>query len=250
MFTSKSFNANAGSNVPKILTPGTHLCRIADLKLETPPYKTDSYFLVLTLEGVNRGKEFAGIAKDKNNPSLGNYEGQIANVRSGRYSFSDYTYNGKEIKRDNQIFKWVNTLAKQLGVLDAMNANNVSGDTIEEYVANVKKYITNPELWAHHTIAGQEYFTAGYDKPNYRMFYPKQEQSLFPVSALEDQNGNPVNLIPFDAAKHIVAAKEETPSESVDSFGGQTADVGFNPADMFTTGNGIAAPTSDINLPY
>jgi hypothetical protein len=249
MFTSKNFNPNAGSNVPKILSPGTHLCRIVDLKLEAPPYKTDSYFLVLTLEGVNRGTEFTGIAKDKNNPAAGNYEGQIANVRSGRYSFSDYVYNGKEVKRDNQIFKWINTLAKQLGVLDAMNASNASGDTIEDYVNAVKKFITNPELWAHHTIAGQEYYTAGYDKPNYRMFYPKQEQSLFPVSALEDQNGNPVNLISFDAAKHILV-KEETPSQPVDSFGGQVSqDVGFNATDMLNTGN-VTGSMPDINLPF
>lgn len=249
MFTSKSFNPNAGSNIPKILTPGTHLCRIVDMKIDVPPYKPDAFFLVLTLEGVNRGSEFVGLPKDKQNPSLGNYQGQIANVRSGRYPFSDYVYNGKEIKRDNQIFKWVNTLAKQLGVLDAMNANNVSANTIEEYVNIVKKYVTNPELWAHHTIAGQEYYSPGYDKPNYRMFYPKQELSLFPVSALEDATGNPVNLLAFDSAKHIIV-KDETVAETVDAFGGQGVDTSFNPTDLLnTTSNGMGS-ISDINLPH
>lgn len=262
MFNSKNFNPNAGSNVPKILNPGTHYCRIADLKFDAPPYDPAAYFLVLTLEGVDRGDDFAGIAKDKQNPSLGNYRGQIANVRSGRYPFSTYTYDGRVIQRDEQIFRWVNNLAKQMGVLDRMNAEGVQAETIEEYVDAVRSYLVNEELWGHFTLAGQEYFTEGYDKPNYRMFFPKQEGKNFPYAALEGPDGQPVNFLTFDKAKHIIVKKEE--GEAVASFGGQTNDM-FNlpgataaaPAATPVYGPATAAPApaapatpDDLTLPF
>lgn len=247
MFNSKNFNPNAGSNLPKIMNPGTHYCRIVDMKLDIPPYNKESYFIVVTLEGVEVGGEFQGIQKDKNNPALGNYSGQIANVRSGRYPFSDYTFQGRAIKRDDQIFRWVNNLAKQLNVLDKMNADNVEAGTIEEYVDAVKRYVTNPELWAHHTFGGQEYFSEGYDKPNYRLFYPKAEGKLLPFSGIEDETGRPVNLISFDAGKHIVAAKSEDAAEAVESFPGQNMP---GSADMMLNVSAPQAEMPEIKLPF
>lgn len=225
MFKSNSFNPNGGSSVPKILSPGTHFARIIDMKLETPPYNTEAYSLNLLVEGEDQGDEFVGLPIDKNNPSLGNYRGQIANIRAGRYPFSTFVYQGREVKRDEQIFRWINNLAKALGVLEQMNADNVEAETIEEYVAVVKKYVTNPETWGYFTIGGQEYFTEGYDKPNYRMFLPKSEGKLFPVASsnLDERTGDPVNLLKFDRAKHIIQ-KAEGPaasSEPLTGFGGQ-----------------------------
>jgi hypothetical protein len=240
MFNSKNFNPNAGSNIPKIMNPGTHYCRIVDIRIDRPPYSPEKepMFVVLTLEGIDRGPEFQGIAKDKMNPARGNYSGQIANVRSGRYPFTTYNYDGRQIKRDDQIFRWINNLAKQLGVLDKMNADNVEADTIEEYVEAVKKYVTDPELWAHHTIGGQEYFTDGYDKPNYRLFYPKNEGKLLPFSAMEDEHGMPVNFVDFDPQTHVIV-KEADASETVSEFGGQA-----NPMDMA----GIAAGGGQLDF--
>lgn len=220
MFKSSNHKESNGGGSPKILTPGTHRCRIVDLKLDVPPYNKESYFIVLTLEGMDMGNGFEGIAVDKNNPTLGTYRGQIASVRSGRYPLSTYEYNGKTIQRDEQMFRWINNLAKQMGVLSAMNAAGVEGDTIEEYIANTRKFLVNPELWGNFTIMGQEYFTEGYDKPNYRMFFPKAEGKMFPF--VVDSEKVEQNLIKFDAAKHIIPAKKEEPSESVTSFGGQS----------------------------
>lgn len=248
MFNSKKFNPNAGSNYPKIMSPGTHYCRIIDLKLDRPPYSPEKepYFVVLTLEGVDLGDDFQGIAIDKNDPSRGNYRGQIANVRSGRYPFTTYTYEGRTIQRDDQIFRWVNNLAKQLGVLDKMNADNVEATTIEEYVDAVRNYVVNPELWAHHTIGGQEYFTEGYDKPNYRMFYPKPEGKLLPFAAVEDENGQPLNLLTFDRAKHIVVKTEDV-AETVGSFSGQQMPQG-NPMDMLNVSSSNGITTTPVQF--
>jgi hypothetical protein len=245
MFKSSSFNPNAGSSVPKILTPGTHYCRIMEIKLDTPPYDAEAYSINLLLEGTDRGDEFQGVAIDKNRPELGTYRGQIANVRSGRYPFSTYEFQGKTIQRDDQIFRWVNNLAKQMGVLDRMNADGLQADTIEEYVSAVAKYLTDPELWGYFTIGGQEYFQEGYDKPNYRMFFPKQEGKNFPFSALENDDRQPLNLLPFDRDKHIIADKSRSdaaPAESVSGFGGQADPLGG-------LGSAPTAGLGDLQLP-
>jgi hypothetical protein len=241
MFKSSNFNPNAGSNVPKIINPGTHLCRVVDIKLDAPSYKPDAYFIVLTLEGPERGDDFVGLPKDKMNPAMGNYKGQIGNVRSGRYPFSDYNFQGKDITRDEQMFRWINNLAKQLNVLDAMNAGEgIVAQTIEEYVDAVRRFVVNPELWAQFTIGGQEYFTEGYDRANYRLFFPKQEGKLFPYSAMEDAEGNAVNLLSYDASKHIIVKAEE-PAQSVTEFGGQPSTN-----DMFNV-SANAVNTANVN---
>ncbi len=219
MFKASNFNPNAGSSVSKIMNPGTHYGRIVQIKLETPPYKTDAYNVAITIEGIDRGDEFEGLAVDKTNPSLGHYRGQVATVSAGRYPFSDYTYNGKQIMRDDQIFRWVNNLAKQMGVLNKMNEAGVEASTIEEYVQAASKYLINPELWGHFTIGGQEYFKEGYDTPNYRLFFPKNEGVKFAFSALEDADRKPLNFINYNADVHIIKKPVTEPAESIDSFG-------------------------------
>ena len=138
-----------------------------------------------------------------------------------------------------------------------MNADGLEANTIEEYVDSVKKYVVNPDLWAHHTIGGQEYFSEGYDKPNYRMFYPKAEGKLLPFAAMEDENGQPLNLLAYDRAKHIIV-KAEDAAETVSGFPGQGMPQA-NPMDMLNIpahGHGTNYPSpmqtpgvADLRLP-
>lgn len=249
MFKSSNFNPNAGANAPKILTPGTHVCRVVDIKLDAPAYKKDAYFVVVTLEGPER-PDFVGLPIDKMNPALGNYKGQIGNVRNGRYPFSDYTYNGTEIKRDEQIFRWINNLAKQLNLFNAMNAGDgISAGTIEEYVEAVRSFIVKNSPFASFTIGGQEYFTEGYDKANYRLFFPKQEGKDFPYSVLEDAEGNMVNFIQFNAEKHIIVKTEEA-AAPVTEFGGQSANDMFSVSSGTTASNAFANATVTNTSPF
>ena len=254
MFKSSDYKESKGSSIPKILQPGTHYCRIIDLKLDVPPYKKEGYFVVLKLEGVDQGDEFKGIEIDKNNPSLGHYRGQVGNVKSGVYSFTDYIYNGKTIKRDRQIYNYINNIAKQLNVLDTMNKNNVSGETIEEYVENAKRYIVNPEVWGYFTIAGSEYFNEGYSNPNYKLLFPKiihggkSKPSKYPF-ALSTESPE---FIPFDEQVHIIKAKSEDAQTAkdnatpVDSFEPQS-DV---PVSLGTDIDITRAGDSDMELPF
>lgn len=204
-FNAEEFKPSSGSG-SKVLEPGTHKCQIVNISLQAPPYKPESYFVNVILEGMPEGDGFEGIARDKNNPALGNYEGKIGYVNNGPYSFSDFTPAGKElITRDDQIFNYVMNIARNLGVLDKIKADKFTAATIEEYVAGVKKYICG--VWGYFTIAGKEYYTEGYNKPNYRMFFPKYDKK--PAIALEEGN-----VLAFSEEKHIIKTEKGTPVAS------------------------------------
>jgi hypothetical protein len=249
-FKSADFKPATGAGIPKLLNPGTHYCRIVDITLDEPPYKKDAYFINLKLEGEDRGDDFQGIDLDKNNPSLGKYRGQVAYVKSGQYPFSTYTFDGKVIERDQQIFRWINNLARQMDVLDKMNAKGVEADTIEEYVMEVRKYLIDPELWGHYTIAGKEYFNEGYSNPNYRLFFPKSIKLTHPFSAIEDEDKNPVNFISFDAAVHIIKDAEATAKKEE----GDAEVSGFEPTVAATPSIeddfSMTSETSELDLPF
>jgi hypothetical protein len=255
MFNSNNFKETTGG--PKLLEPGTHYVRIVDLFLEKSPFQgeEDAYFVTLKVEGKDQGDDFEGMMIDKNNPSLGRYRGKAATVRSKRGSFKDYEYEGRPVKRDQQIFNWINNLAKQWGVLGDMNKANVNGDTIEEYVENARRFIVNPEVYGYMTLGGSEYFSEGYDKPNYNMFFPniKLSEKTFPFVACEevdDEEPYPTTLTGFNAEAHIVKKKrpeniddaDSTPPAPVNGFEKSTGiDSSFpDPNDK---------PMSDMDLP-
>jgi hypothetical protein len=252
MFNANNFNPNAGNSIPKVLNPGSHIARIVNLALDEPPYAAGkgSYFINVLLEGQAQGEGFDGILIDKTNPSLGKYQGQIATVKSGRYPFSNFEYQGKTITRDEQMFRFIMNLATQLGVLESIQNEGVTGSTIEEYFENVKPYLIN--RWAFFTIAGQEYFTEGYDRPNYRLFFPKSKGKVFPFSSLKNEAGEVIQFLKFDQAEHIVAASPSSSAESapaVDSFAPAGDSFGSAPApqpgaDLFAPAAAPAAPSS------
>jgi len=255
MFKSSDYKEKKSSSVPKILPPGTHYCRIVDVSIDTPAFNKEARFIVFKLEGKDMGDNFKGIDIDKNNPSLGCYRGQVGSVKSSPYAFTDYTANGKTLKRDQAMFNWINRFAKQMGIFEKMNEKGVEGETIEDYIYGVRKYLIDPELWAHFTIGGSEYFNEGYSVPNYRLFFPKIDYAanLYPFSASEDENKNPTNFIYFDEKLHIKSADSKDADAAKDSA--KTVDS-FEPvkdtslSDDFS-GVDITRPgDNDLDLPF
>jgi hypothetical protein len=245
MISSKDYNPQVGGGVNKVLQPGTHYCRIIDMKLVAPSYKPEAYDIVFTLESEPIGGDFIGIAIDKNNPALGNYVGTVGTVKSGQYPFSDFIYKDEMIRRDDQMFRWIMTFAKQLGVLEAIMNDGLEASTIEDYFADLKKYFIRPDFYIHFTIAGQEYFKEGYNKPNYYLFFPKMSKGFYPYSAIYE-NDEAQNLLIFDPTIHIVAKKKADTSPVIDSFSGQADQIKNNNLDDID--RGINALTLD--LPY
>ena len=62
-FSLNNFTPSEGNFVSKILLPGTHKCRIIDLKLERPPYDRDQYNLIFRLIRIDE-KPFQSYPED------------------------------------------------------------------------------------------------------------------------------------------------------------------------------------------
>lgn len=250
----KATEASTGGS-SKIIQPGGRLCRIVDVTIETPPYDANNRQIILTLEGVDMGDGFEGVDVDKENPSLGKYRGQVAKVKHDMYDIKDFEWQGDTIAKETQIFNWFNRLARKLGVLSEMNSNNVSGETIEEYIDNAKKYLISPDRWALFTIAGKEYYTEGYDKPNYRLFLASKSmldkedrvkyknKDAFVLSdddkSISDLENDP-GYIKFDPEIHIIKAKQPEAATEIDAFAANMASKAHS--------NGMATG-SDLDLP-
>jgi len=238
----KATDAGTGG-ASKILKPGTHLCRIVDIRVETPPYDSNNRQIQLVLEGIDQGDSFEGVFIDKDKPELGKYRGMVATVKHDLYDVKDFEWQGENIPKEQQIYNWINKLARGLGALGEMNANNVSGETIEDYVSEAKKYIVNPDVWAYFTICGKEYYTEGYNQPNYRLFLAcksmldKEDRPKYknknPFILAEDNSDeyvaellNSDKFINFDPAIHIIKAKAPEAPAEIDSFSsnGQASD--------------------------
>ncbi|NCD06161.1 MAG: hypothetical protein EOL97_08585 [Spirochaetia bacterium] len=208
MFNAEEFKPKTGGG-SKVLDPGTHKCQIVSIALQAPPYKPESYYVTCLVEGLPEGDGFEGIARDKNNPTLGNYEGKIAYVNNGMYSFDTWQPpKGDTITRDEQIFNYVMNIARNLGVLEKIQADKFTANTIEDFVTGIQKYICG--VWGYFTIAGKEYYTEGYDRPNYRLFFAKYDKK--PSIALEENN-----VLPFNEAVHIIKTEKGTPVNQVNN---------------------------------
>jgi hypothetical protein len=227
-FSLNNYNPSEGNYVSKILLPGTHKCRIIDLKLERPPYDKEQYNLIFVLEGEELGDGFEGVQIDRNNAARGNYKGQIASVRSGQFGFKDWVYKGKTISRDESIQSFTGSFLNQLGLLEKFKSLNIECNTIEELVTAIKNFICRKDFWLYFTIGGQKYYKDGSDYPNYSLFLPKRTEGKYAYAI----NAEDPNFMQFNEAVHIYEKKvSEDTSETVSEFSAApaTQDI-FNPA--------------------
>jgi hypothetical protein len=237
----------ANSNIPKILDPGQHYARIVDLYLDIPPYDKKAYNIMVMLEGLPQPEGFEGLDIDSNNPSMGKFKGQVARVRSGKFSFSDFTtQKGEFISRDEQMFRWLNFLATGMGVWDKVVKSGKTASTIEDYAEVIASFVVDPELWGFFTVAGQEY-TNGKGYKAWRLFFPKGSGKAHPFAYASDPEAEPMNFIAYDKGEHLEFEKPkaggQTGGASVSGFGGQQ-DAGPSPI----TGPGSPGHSGGLGL--
>lgn len=212
-----------GSSIPKVIQPGNVVAKVLDIKLEVPPYDSNAYNLMLMLETEKvDDPSFTGLLIDKNNPELGNYEGQVARVQTSPYSYTDYKSqrDGKVSPKEDQIFSFLWNFAKEIGVSEQLVADDVQGETIEDYLENAKKYLVSTDRLVHFCIGGSEYENKdGYTQ--YRLSLVKNDKSLKPYAKYQE-GSTPANLIQFNPEIHIRKKKQ---AEKVESFEGRDTDL-------------------------
>lgn len=202
----------------KTITPGNTIGKIYDLVLK-PGYNPDSYYLVLMVE-TEPIENFEGFFIDSSNESKGRHKGQVGRIRSSQYAYeSKVLPSGVKIDRDENILKFLMTLAKSQDTID--NLNEINADTIEEFVEEAKQIVCN-DTYLNFCIAGKTYTNKeGY--PAYDCYLPKMDNKKYAVSNSED------TVLVFSEDKHILAEKKKQ-TESVESFEPQSNGSDF---DMF-----------------
>jgi hypothetical protein len=206
-FDSAAFSSST-SSVSKMLKPGTHYCKIADVQMNVPSFNPNAMTITFVMVGPDL-PDFEGMAVDKMNPSLGNYKGQAAYVRAGKYPFSDYTPpKGPKIERDQAIGRYLTGLASSLGIDMKDDSNRIIATTIEEFIYKMKEKLVNAGYF-YVTIAGSEK-TTEYGK-NYQMYLPKNEKNsagkyispFFKDEAGLKDSDLKDKMVLFDENKHI-----------------------------------------------
>ena len=241
MFNPEAYKPAVG--VSKMFDPGLLFATIADVRLEQPSHLVakNAYYVTLTLEGQDEGEDFEGFEKDKQDPGLGKYRGKIAQVRSGNWSFSDFTYNNKFISRDSQIFQFLGDLTLQMGKEEAVKqiftqymASKEPGyevATIEEYLEVIKPGLVDDANFGQFTVVGEPYVNKN-NNTSYSMMFPKKTGGKYPFAAAKTAEDQPKTLMqnviyllepraPKAGEAHPDANAEYT--EPVAGFGGQQA---------------------------
>lgn len=205
----------SSSSMPKILNPGVHTCTIGSITFKDG-YNAGSLVVQLNLEGPDLSSQgFIGFARDKDNPAMGNYLGQVGRVDLTQWAFESKTIRGKngdfEVDRDSSILREFHKLAvacssNGTNKVDELMEGTV--ETIEDFIKKADKVLSGITL--NFVIAGKEWINdQGYTQ--YNLFLPRVKGKV----SYENVNASPSNLAEFDENTMII--KKNKP-ESVDVF--------------------------------
>lgn len=216
----EELESRVNASMGKTLNPGQHVCTINSITYKDG-YKEGSLVVQLNLEGPDLGEGFVGFARDKDNPAMGTYSGQVGRVDLTQYAFEDKKDvklpNGKTF--DVEIVTSVLNELRNLAIACSEDGESkkkelMQGavDKIEEFIDNASTLLSGSKL--NFTIAGKEWINnQGYSQ--YNLFLPKVKGSLTPY---ELDGTEPSNLVPFDPATMLIAAKNKARANAVAEF--------------------------------
>jgi hypothetical protein len=206
----------AGSSVSKKLEPGNHTCSIVGIKLQKNLYdkkRVDPEYLMLILEGPDLGEGFEGFLIDKDNPDKGAHKGQVAWVKASEWAFADgTTKTGVEIKKDNDILRYLKHICQQTGCEKWFDKQDGKHETIQLFVEQMDKDKPWKENKVNVCIAGRQYK----DKKDYMQWDLHLPKFVGKSIPLEDASipSEDSRLVQFNENLHV---KKYTP---VSNFGG------------------------------
>jgi hypothetical protein len=241
-FSLNNYSAAESTFVQKGLQPGTHLCKVLDLKLERPPYDANQYNLIFSLEGPDLGADFEGFPINRLDPSKGNHKGQTSNVKANQYGFKDWEYKGKNISRDESIQNFLGTFLKQVNLLDQFQGMDVNADTIEDLVAEVRAFLIKGEYKFYFTLGAQKYFKEGSEYPSYALYLPKKLEGKFAYANTAED----AKFAQFNEAIHVYEKKAAEPTTG-DTMNDLAA--GFAPAAEVFSAPVFENNINDLQLP-
>ena len=145
-----------------ILTNGSRIdkhVQINRISYDVTPYDKEAHNIMLHVEGRPEGGDFEGFLRDKDNESLGRYEGQVGRVRVSPFPFKNTTLpSGREINKDQEILKSMIFLGEVLNMRDDLDS--IEAETIEDFMTQCASLFTNNEkgsIWINTCLASREW---------------------------------------------------------------------------------------------
>lgn len=201
----------------KKLEPGNHIVKLVNIRLVTAKIKDDpnAYHLLMGIEGEPIGEGFEGFAKDKNDPSKGNYDGRMSYIKAASYPFfTGKNKFGKESNRDEAILATIKSLCIQSDSYYWWKNANDKYETIEEFVEAFNNDKPFEDKWMYICLAGKQYRNEnGYAE--WGLFFPYAKGGRFPFCSID---GDQSKVIEFDESVHAIKLEGEPAKSSDDDI--------------------------------
>lgn len=187
-----------GGGLNKVIQPGNVTAKINSVELEDFKFIANSYHIVMNIE-TEPIAGFEGFAIDPQNPSLGNYKGQIGKLKASQYAFADgVTKSGIKVERDRNILIFLKNLCNALGCEDWFKAQNNKHETIESFVMAFNNERPFDGIFLDWCIAGKEYMNKqGYIAHN--LYLPKSIKGAYAFSEKDSKK-----TLKYDEIEHLV----------------------------------------------
>lgn len=190
----------------KTLNPGEHTVKLNAITLQ-PGYEAGSYDVLIHVEGPDLGADFEGFMVDPQDPSKGNFKGQVGRVKLSPFAYKDgETRSGIKVSRDQSILRALISLARAVGKKDELDA--IEADTIEDFVAQASTILAGPTEF-NIVAGGRQYERNGYKQ--YNLFIPVPKDGKFGIEAVGVKDSK---LMKFDPAVHITGTANAKPVEN------------------------------------
>ena len=200
----KELLVKSNSSKSKTLVPGTTNVTITGMVCKLNNYRDqDGFDIEIQVVGPDLGEGFVGFFKDKEDPSLGRFNGAVGTVRLNQYTYTTKTYPAKNdrpeqiVTRDQSIIADLNKLANVVGKFDELFEGEV--ENIPALIAKAARVFNGCTFKA--TIGGKEWLKDGFIK--YNLFIVKPEKGFYGFEAVKAEISK---IQPFIPSKHIQKA--------------------------------------------
>lgn len=221
--SNNSFSTSTGSK-GKNLNPGRHKCRVTHIstaEVKWPKDETPRLMLSLHLETEKPSEDFVGFMIDQKNPSKGNYEGQVAYVKSTSWGYQDNKVKdkqGKFIAKEMLAAQFLHWLCINANGSDWVNQNLGVHKSFEDFISAFNKDQPIKDAYLNYCIGGtKEMKDNGYYKYTQLalVMVSKEDRAIGLKNYATDEKIG--NLVEFNPDVHIY---DKTGGAALDKFEG------------------------------
>lgn len=237
-------NISVNNNLPKMIQPGNNIVKINDVKLFHADFMENNGYRVVMECETKPIDGFEGLLIDKDDPSKGNYLGQIGSIDTNKWYHKDgVTKSGKKVSRDMCILSDIKKICIATHCETWFTQADGKYETIEQFVEafNIDKPFK--DKWVAMCVAGREYSKTrdGKEYKGYNLYLPFDSGTKRAMVAEELKGA----VIQYNEAEHLKTASTPVSTQ-------QSTEI-FNSLDSQTqnaTSDDVSEMFNDDEFPW